>query len=175
MRPFTNHRWKLQAACWLVYLAICTPISAQSDAHSHIPQIAESRWGIGPEAIDPHSADHPDDVRWEWGGSDRDDRAHPGRRTIRSRWLLGASCERAPIGLRITGITADTPAAREGLEIGDYIVAIGGLAVGDFEGQYYPLEQSMDAAADRRGRTHLIIWNKRSFQFEKMNVQFQRQ
>jgi hypothetical protein len=98
-------------------------------------------------------------------------RIRPGRP---SRWYLGVYDERAPQGTRLSQIVPGSPASRFGLEVGDYILDVGGYVVGDYNGSYYPLSLALEYGTDRSGWAELLVWNKRTFAEETLWVQLRR-
>jgi hypothetical protein len=89
-------------------------------------------------------------------------------------WYFGVYPERAPRGVRLGSIVNGSAANRFGMEIGDYILDVGGYVVGEYQGQYYPLSMAMDYGADANGWAEILVWNKRTFREELMWVQFTR-
>ncbi|MCM2374371.1 PDZ domain-containing protein [Aporhodopirellula aestuarii] len=89
-------------------------------------------------------------------------------------WYFGVYPERAPRGVRLARIVNGSAASRFGMEVGDYILDVGGYVVGEYQGQYYPLSMAMDYGADASGWAELLVWNKRTFREELMWVQFSR-
>lgn len=89
-------------------------------------------------------------------------------------WYFGVFPERAPRGVRLGSIVNGSAADRFGMEIGDYILDVGGYVVGEYQGQYYPLAMAMDYGADPNGWAEILVWNKRTFREELMWVRFTR-
>ena len=89
-------------------------------------------------------------------------------------WFLGVYPARAPKGVRLDSIVGGSPAQQFGLEIGDYILDVGGYVVGEYQNQYYPLSMAMDYGADPNGWAEILVWNKRTFAEQTMWIQFRR-
>ncbi len=101
-------------------------------------------------------------------------RVAPNSSPTSQNWYFGVSPERAPRGVRLGSIVNGSAASRFGMEVGDYILDIGGYVVGEYQGQYYPLAMAMDYGADANGWAEILVWNKRTFKEELMWVQFSR-
>jgi hypothetical protein len=67
-----------------------------------------------------------------------------------------------------------SPAHRFGLEVGDYVLDVGGYVVGEYEKRFYPMPLAMDYGADSNGWAEILVWNKRTFKEELMWVRFSR-
>lgn len=89
-------------------------------------------------------------------------------------WYFGVYPQRAPRGVRLERIVNGSAANRFGMEIGDYILDVGGYVVGEHQGKFYPLSMAMDYGADANGWAELLVWNKRTFREELMWVRFTR-
>jgi hypothetical protein len=100
-------------------------------------------------------------------------RVRPGDRPS-SSWYVGVYTQRAPRGVRLSGIAPGGPAHRFGLERDDYILDAGGYVVGEYEGAYYPLAYALEFAAGPNGWVEFLVWNKRTFDEETLWVQLQR-
>lgn len=90
------------------------------------------------------------------------------------KWRLGLNYSDAPLGIRVTNVDDDTPAARLGLEPGDYILDVTGYPVGYHQGTYYDLSDILDKAADRQGWVNLRYWNFRNGQDDAEWIQLNR-
>jgi hypothetical protein len=75
---------------------------------------------------------------------------------------LGIQVDDAPLGLRISDVSRNSPAFRFGLERGDYLLDVMGFPVG-FQGRaYFPLADALNQSVRRDGWVNILIWNRRT-------------
>ena len=89
-------------------------------------------------------------------------------------WYLGVWDEHAPLGVRVSSVSWNSPASRLGLEPGDYIMDVMGYPVGWYQGWYYPLSLALNNYAQPDGWVNVMIWNKRTGRKQPFWVQLQR-
>lgn len=89
-------------------------------------------------------------------------------------WTVGINLQRAPKGLRVAEVIPRGPANQFGLEVGDYILDVGGYVVGEYQGYYYPLAPALDLATDPSGWAEFLVWNKRTQSEETLWIRLQR-
>jgi hypothetical protein len=87
------------------------------------------------------------------------------------RWRLGIQVDNAPLGLRITEVTRNSPAFRFGLERGDYLLDVMGFPVGFHGGAYFPLADALNRSVRRDGWVNVLIWNLRTHAEEAIWIQ----
>jgi hypothetical protein len=78
------------------------------------------------------------------------------------RWRLGIEVDNAPLGLRISQVSRNSPAFRFGLERGDYLLDVMGFPVGFHRGAYFPLADALNQNVRRNGWVNVLIWNQRT-------------
>jgi hypothetical protein len=78
------------------------------------------------------------------------------------RWRLGIEVDNAPLGLRISQVSRNSPAFRFGLERGDYLLDVMGFPVGFHRGAYFPLADTLNQNVRRDGWVNVLIWNQRT-------------
>jgi hypothetical protein len=87
------------------------------------------------------------------------------------RWRLGIQVDDAPLGLRITEVTRNSPAFRFGLERGDYLLDVMGFPVGFHGGAYFPLADALNRHVRRDGWVNVLVWNRRTHAEEALWIQ----
>jgi hypothetical protein len=101
----------------------------------------------------------------------------PGLRRLpirpQARWRLGVHTDNAPKGLLITRVSQNSPAARFGLERGDYLLDVMGYPVGFYRHQYYPVAEAFNQLVRPDGWVNLLVWNKRTNADEAMWVRLE--
>jgi hypothetical protein len=85
-----------------------------------------------------------------------------------ARWRLGIQVDDAPLGLRISEVTRNSPAFRFGLERGDYLLDVMGFPVGFHGNTYFPLADELNRSVRRDGWVNVLIWNRRTHAEEEM-------
>jgi hypothetical protein len=78
------------------------------------------------------------------------------------RWRLGIEVDNAPLGLRISQVSRNSPAFRFGLERGDYLLDVMGFPVGFHRGAYFPLADALNQHVRRDGWVNVLVWNQRT-------------
>lgn len=84
------------------------------------------------------------------------------QRQLFRRWKLGIEDSPSPLGVRVSRVRWNTPADQLGLEIGDYILDVGGSPVGYFRGTNYGLSDLLNMKADPQGWVNINVWNCRT-------------
>jgi hypothetical protein len=87
------------------------------------------------------------------------------------RWRLGIQVDDAPLGLRITDVTRNSPAFRFGLERGDYLLDVMGYPVGFHGSNYFPLADALNHFVRRDGWVNVLVWNRRTHSEEALWIQ----
>jgi hypothetical protein len=99
----------------------------------------------------------------------------PGLRRLPQRpvpqWRLGIQVDDAPLGLRISEVTRNSPAFRFGLERGDYLLDVMGFPVGFHGNAYFPLADALNRSVRRDGWVNVLIWNRRTHAEEELWIQ----
>jgi hypothetical protein len=78
------------------------------------------------------------------------------------RWRLGIEVDNAPLGLRISQVSRNSPAFRFGLERGDYLLDVMGFPVGFHGNRYFPLADALNQNVRRDGWVNILVWNQRT-------------
>jgi hypothetical protein len=87
------------------------------------------------------------------------------------RWRLGIQVDDAPLGLRISDVSRNSPAFRFGLERGDYLLDVMGFPVGFHGNSYFPLADALNRSVRRDGWVNVLIWNRRTHSEEELWIQ----
>jgi hypothetical protein len=87
------------------------------------------------------------------------------------RWRLGIQVDDAPLGLRISEVTRNSPAFRFGLERGDYLLDVMGFPVGFHGSSYFPLADTLNRNVRRDGWVNVLVWNRRTHAEEAIWIQ----
>jgi hypothetical protein len=130
-------------------------------------------------AIPPRAEDAMPRVQGGRGGTSSQPRATiriaPRRIPPRpgGRWLLGVTIEDGPKGLRIQSVSPQSPAARFGLENGDYLIDVMGYPVGVYNGYYYPLDYTLETVTPPDGWVNILVWNRRTLAEEALWVRLE--
>ncbi len=86
------------------------------------------------------------------------------------RWRLGVEVNNTQTGVVITGVYPNTAAQRQGIEVGDILVAINGYQVGYIGETLYDISDEFTLRADRFGRVVLLMQNHRDGRLVNMTV-----
>lgn len=86
------------------------------------------------------------------------------------RWRLGVEVNNTQTGVVITGVYPGTAAQRQGIEVGDVLVAINGYQVGYVGETLYDISDEFTLRADRFGRVVLLLQNHRDGRLVNMTV-----
>jgi hypothetical protein len=84
------------------------------------------------------------------------------------QWRLGIQVDDAPLGLRISDVSRNSPAFRFGLERGDYLLDVMGFPVGFHGNSYFPLADALNRSVRRDGWVNILIWNRRTHSEEAL-------
>lgn len=85
-------------------------------------------------------------------------------------WRLGVEVQNTETGVVVMGVYPNTAAQRQGIEVGDVLVAIGGYQVGYVGGQLYGISDEFTLHADRFGRVEILVQNRRDARLVNMVV-----
>jgi uncharacterized lipoprotein YbaY len=86
------------------------------------------------------------------------------------RWRLGVEVNNTQTGVVITGVYPNTAAQRQGIEVGDVLIAINGYQVGYVGDTLYDISDEFTLRADRFGRVTLLMQNHRDGRLVNLTV-----
>lgn len=78
-----------------------------------------------------------------------------------NRWQLGVEVQNSTTGVRLTRVLQGSPAANQGLAVGDTILAVGGHQVGYVENRLVDLSDEINEHINNAGQVTLLILNNR--------------
>lgn len=85
-------------------------------------------------------------------------------------WRLGVEVQNTEAGVLVVGVYPNTAAQRQGIEVGDVLVAIGGYQVGYVGGVLYDISDEFTLRADRFGRVDMLVQNRRDGRLVNMTI-----
>ena len=85
-------------------------------------------------------------------------------------WRLGVEVQNTEAGVLVVGVYPNTAAQRQGIEVGDVLVAIGGYQVGYVGGVLYDISDEFTLRADRFGRVDMLVQNRRDARLTNMTI-----
>jgi uncharacterized lipoprotein YbaY len=86
------------------------------------------------------------------------------------RWRLGVEVDNTDAGVIVTGVYPGTAAQRQGIEVGDILVAVSGYQVGFVGGTLFDISDEFTLRADRFGRVDMLVQNRRNGRLVNMTI-----